>query len=170
MPSMWVKAEASISSFTQFWKYQFNVRKKQISRYVKYTFTTIVIISFGMIIWQKVRPNLKDSGRSENVKIGEINYLANEGDSSDKLISIGANSIKPSLPSKQTISIPKDVEIEYEDYIIKHGDTVSSISEQFYGDSSFGSVITSFNELSGYLIPGTIIKIPSKSYLQSEQK
>lgn len=163
-------AEASISSFTQFWKYQFNVRKKQISRYIKYTFTMIIIISFGMIIWQKVKPNLKDSGRNENVKIGEINYSVNENDSSDKLISIGATSIKPSLPSKQTISIPKDVEIEYEDYITKHGDTVSSISEQFYGDPSFGSVITSFNELSGYLIPGTIIKIPSKSYLQSEQK
>ena len=161
-------AEASISSFTQFWKYQFNVRKKQISRYVKYIFTIVVVISFGMIMWQKVKPNLKDSGKGVNAKIGEINYLVDESDSADKMISIGTTSITPTLPSKKSISIPKDAEIEYEDYIIKQGDTPGSISENFYGDSSFGSVITSFNELSGALIPGTIIKIPSKFYLQNE--
>ncbi len=163
-------AEASISSFTQFWKYQFKVRKKQIKRYINYLFISMLTISFGMIIWQKVKPNFKDSGRSENLRIGEIDYSVSEEDSSDKLISIGGTSISPSIPSKNSISIPKDAEVEYEDYIIKQGDTASSISEKFYGDSSFGSVITSFNSLSGYLIPGTIIKIPAKSYLQSEKK
>lgn len=161
--------EASISSFVQFWKYQFNVRKKIIIRYVNISFTLLLIVSFVMVINKKIRSNY-NGFINNSLSIGEINYSSTGNDSSDKSISIGSTSITPKVAPKKSVSIPKGSDVEYDDYIIKRGDTVSSITEKCYGDKSLSNVITSFNDLLGHLIPGTIIKIPSKSYVQNNSE
>ena len=163
--------EASISSFMQFWKYQFKVRKKMIIRYINTLFIFVILIVLGMVIFNKVQSNFRSNMKNHGLSIGTISYSSSSDASSDNSLFISGPSMETSLESKNNkLIIPKGTDIDYEDYILKNNDTLNSISEQYYGDKSFSSVITSFNELSGYLIPGSIIKLPIKSAVCKNEK
>ena len=156
--------EASISSFVQFWQYQFKIRKKIITKYINLTFVSMILIVLGMVIFNKVQSNFRSNAKNHGFSIGTVSYSPNSNASSDNSLFISGPSMETSLDSKNNkLIIPKGTDIDYEDYILKNNDTLNSISEQYYGDKSFAPMISSFNELSGYLIPGSIIKLPIKS-------
>ena len=101
-----------------------------------------------------------------------MTYSANSKDKSPKSVDL-KNSPKSIViePSKtKAIYIPKDSNISFDDYIVQDGDTPSSISESNYSDRSLSPAITSFNGITGYLIPGSILKIPQKSVIDAMQK
>ena len=74
---------------------------------------------------------------------------------------------KENSTSSKSIIVPKDSTENYEDYVVQNGDTASSISENKYSDKTLSSVITSFNGISSSLLPGTILKIPTKAFVDA---
>ena len=55
--------------------------------------------------------------------------------------------------------------MEYEDYIVKQGDTVSSICNEYYKEKRYETAIATFNgiEVDSKLTPGTILKLPNRT-------
>ena len=115
---------------------------------------------------------MKSTNENSSFTIGEITYSGDGNDESAKSLDLDT-SMKSKLESEsknKKVYLPENSEVEYDDYIVKQGDTPSSISESQYSDKSFGSAITSFNSVSGNLVPGTILRIPSKSAVESLSK
>ena len=68
-------------------------------------------------------------------------------------------------PVQQDLSIPSSLKIDFDDYIIKAGDTLESICKVNYPSTDFISTIKSFNNISSDsdLKPGNIIKLPNQT-------
>ena len=160
--------EAEISSMIEYLKYQFRIRKYLIPKITKTVLLPSIIFAVGFLIYQKLRgPNRTAGGQS--LTIGEITYSGSNKDESAKSINLD-NSVAltpENSTSSKSIIVPKDSTEDYEDYVVQDGDTASSISENKYSDKTLGSVITSFNGISGSLLPGTILKIPTKAFVDA---
>jgi len=161
--------EAEISSMIEYLKYQFRIRKYLIPKLTKMVLIPSFIIAFGFLIYAKLNGLNKNSSGAKSLTIGEITYSGNKNDASAKSIELDNSvAITPEFEkSNKNIILPQDSTENYEDYIVQNGDTASSISESKYSDKNLGSAITSFNGISSNLIPGSILKIPSKNFIDS---
>lgn len=164
--------EAEISSFIGYIKHQFRIRKYLIPKITKMVFVPSLILVFGYLVYKKVNGLNYATNENSSFTIGEITYSGDGNDESAKSVDLDM-SMKSKLESEsknKKVYLPENSEVEFDDYIVKQGDTPSSISESQYSDKSFGSAITSFNSVSGNLVPGTILRIPSKSAVESLSK
>ena len=162
--------EAGISSLFEYIKYQINIRKYLIPKIINIVLIPSILIISVFLIFNKMKSLNQGTIQGESVTIGEITYSGGKDESAKSvdLDNSGSANIELNQP-KKNISIPQNADIEYTDYIVKQGDTPSSIAEEQYGDKSYGSAITSFNGATGYLVPGSILKLPSKSIVIKNQ-
>lgn len=156
--------EAKISSFFDYIKYQFKIRKRLIKR-ITNIFLIIAAVSIVIfLIYKKLKSLNQGVVNGQSLTIGEVNYSGGSDDSAKSVdLDINKSANVELAETKKKVTIPKGSDIEYADYIVKQGDTPSSISEQQYGDKAYGSAITSFNGINGHLVPGSILKLPAKS-------
>ena len=160
--------EAEISSMFEYLKYQFRIRKYLISKITKAVLLPSIIFAVGFLIYKKLNGSSGTAG-GQSLTIGEITYSGSNKDESAKSINLD-NSVAltpENLKSSKNIILSKDSTEDYEDYVVQNGDTASSIAEIKYSDKTLGSIITSFNGISGSLLPGTILKIPTKVFVDA---
>ncbi|MCL2312802.1 MAG: LysM peptidoglycan-binding domain-containing protein [Firmicutes bacterium] len=161
--------EAEIQSFFTYWKYQFTSRKSLMQKVGKIVMFPALVAAFVILMFNKLGTLNRKSRDHKPVIIGEISYAASSDDSSAKSVDTD-NVIVEKLNQRKIpkiIEIPKNTPIEFSDHIVKHGETAASISERYYFNENFSSAIVSANGIKGYLVPGTILKIPDKSIIDS---
>lgn len=156
--------KAKVSSFISYIKYQYKLRKKNAKKYVKLITIPLVASICVFLIYKKIKDFKGSNVPGQSMTIGEITYSggADESAKSVDLDNSLSSKVEITRPKKPK-TISKDADIDFTDYIVKFGDTPSSIAESYYGDKSLSSVITSFNETTGHLVPGSILRLPVKS-------
>ena len=103
-----------------------------------------------------------------NFTIGDVEYNAALNDSKDNTIKIEKQTSDGSGDIVMDLSIPPEVELDFEDYILKPTDTIQSICNANYSNENFISTIKSYNKLSGDedLKAGSIIKLPNETMVK----
>ena len=164
--------EAEISSFWEYIKYQYKTRKRFILKAMNRVLISGMIVAVGFLSYAKLTKLDNGYKNSKSLTIGDVTYSANSKDKSPKSVDLedSSKSIVTEPSKTKAIYIPKNSNISFDDYIVQDGDTPSSISESSYSDRSLSPAITSFNDVTGYLIPGSILKIPQKSVIDAMQK
>ncbi|MDR1364165.1 MAG: hypothetical protein LBJ32_00805 [Oscillospiraceae bacterium] len=168
--------EIKISSFWLYWKRRFLMQKHLIKKLTHAVLAPTLIVAFVYLIYKKLTNGDNAAESPKPVTIGEISYSASAQDISDKTITLHPLIEKPAqIGSTEKIILPPNAPIEYDDYITRYDDTISSICQNFYSETKFESVITSFNNLekNDAILPGIILKIPNKSsmalYLENNE-
>ena len=160
------KAEKSSKSTTlwSYIKYRISLRQSIISKVAKYATASAVVGGLLYLGYSKLFQNTASSAVAPVVAIGEVSYNGDSEDESDKEVSTDKES-KTKEKAKSEISLSPGLDIEYEDYIVQYGDTVSSICEQYYKDSSLETAVATFNDISvnEKLVAGSILKLPNKT-------
>ncbi|MDR2073841.1 MAG: hypothetical protein LBP36_00485 [Oscillospiraceae bacterium] len=169
--------EAKISSFLQFLKQQFMLRRYLIPRITSMIMIPSLITAFVYLIYSKIHANEKKVDSAQAVMIGEISYAAGTEDKSNKEISMELVNIPLNTTQEpdEPIVLSPDAPIEFEDHIVKFGETIDSICKENYPSDSFISGVASFNALepTDSLVPGSILRLPNGAsvslYLESQQ-
>lgn len=145
-------------------KYRISLRKGTISKVIKYSTITAVICGLVYLGYSKIFQNTASSPVASVVSIGDISYNGNSEDESSKNVSTEKNTSKKEKSSSD-ISLSPGLDIEYEDYIVQYGDTISSICENYYKDATLSNAVSTFNDMEKEekLIAGTILKLPNKT-------
>lgn len=144
-------------------KYLIKIHKKEvdiITRVVPIIAASVVVCIVGYNI-------LNQQKEGKYFKIGNIEYNAALADTKDNAIKITHKSQEVNtIPID--LSLPSDTDIEFEDYIVKPEDTLSSICNLCYSDSKFINTIKSYNNIKSDddLSPGTILKIPNETLVK----
>ncbi len=160
------KAEKSSKSTTllSYIKYQISLRKNLISKIVKNT--TIAAVTFGLCYlgYSKIFHNTQSSSVAPVVAIGDVSYNGDSSDESSKEVNTDKET-KPTEQAKFDINLSPGLDIEYEDYIVQYGDTISSICKNYYKDSSLETAVATFNsmDVNDKLVAGSILKLPNKT-------
>lgn len=152
------------TSLISYIKYRISLKKHILIQISKYA--TAVAVALGLVYlgYTKIFQNTNSSGTAPVVAIGDVSYNGDSSDESDKTLTSAEKTEKKKKP-KSDISLSPGLDIEYEDYIIQHGDTISSICEGYYKDSSFENAIATFNNMSvnDKLVAGSILKLPNRT-------
>lgn len=162
-----LKKAAKISkstSFLSYLKYQLSLRQKLITKITEYAAAFAVVFGLTYLGYRSITKNTQPASSVQVVAIGDINYTGDSEDSSDKDISTEKKAVKAEAPSAE-INLSPGLDIEYEDYIIQSGDTISSICERYYRDVTLETAVASFNNLAvnEKLIAGSLLKLPNKT-------
>ncbi len=152
------------SSWISYLKYQFSLRKPQITKLSKVGTYLLIALVAVYLVKQQLTKNTNPSVTTPAVSIGEINYSADGKDESDKNVTETATNVIKS-ENKPDLTLTKGLDLEYEDYIVQYGDTVSSIADSYYRDSAYIKAIATFNGISESekLEAGELIKLPNKT-------
>lgn len=118
----------------------------------------VTIVAYNLLNQKKV---------GQYFKIGTVEYNAALSDSKDNSVKI-ADKAQETVPTPIDLSIPSNTSIEFDDYVVKPNDTISSICSNCYSDQNFISTIKSFNDITSDddLVPGTILRIPNETLVK----
>lgn len=162
------KAEKNSQNYglLSFIKNQIKMRKKMVLKYSNLALTSIIIIGACTLIYNYINANnqkIKDN--VPVVSIGGIKYNADSEDQQSKDVDAKQANKTPKKANVSEISLDPGLDIEYEDYIIQYGDTVETICNNYYQDSSFITPVSTFNaiEPTQKLTAGTILKLPNRT-------
>lgn len=164
-----LKKAEKISKSSSWKSYIMNMieaRKPQINKIKRYTMIFLIICGAFYIGYSKISEgtNVKST---ENVTIGGTRYNGNTQDESDKTLTSENqdNQTNEQSATSQNITLTKGLDIDYEDHIVKYGETVSSVAEDYYRDKKYITAVASFNgiEVTEKLTPGSILKMPNKT-------
>lgn len=145
-------------------KYRIGLRKNIISKIVKGATVTAVVLGLVYLGYNRLFQNTVSSSTAPVVAIGDVQYNGDSQDESDKEVSTETKKTENKTQGS-TISLSPGLDIEYEDYIVQYGDTISSICESYYKDSSLENAVATFNdlEINDKLVAGSILKLPNKT-------
>ena len=161
------KAEkiSAASSWFSYIKYQLKLRQNIINRVSKTSLLLLIAAGISYLVYSQLNAGQKSGSAAMIVSIGNTNYNGNKDDESDKNISPVSIDNQTGETKSNDIVLSEGLDIEFEDYIVQHGDSIPSISESYYQDNKFVSAVASFNGLDANdsLTPGTIIKLPNRT-------
>lgn len=162
------KAEqiSKTSSWGSYIKYQISLRKDKIAKLSKITTMAMIVLGLGYLVYSKLNEGQQVGSAPILVSIGGVNYTGDKEDESDKIVS--SENIDNQTGDKDNtanIVLSEGLDMQYEDYIVQHGDTISSICMDYYKDSKYITAVASFNglEVSEKLTAGTILKLPNRT-------
>lgn len=159
--------EAQVSSLFTYWKRFFNIHKHFLPKLVTGIMTPALIFAFVYLIYTKINASSKKVSDPKSITIGGMTYTAGTEDKSQKTISMSERSATPHISenASNSIYLPPQAEIDFDDYIVKFGDTFDSICTETYGGEDFSISVASFNgmERKETLIPGMLIRLPNKA-------
>lgn len=152
------------TSLLSYLKYQLSLRQNIITKATEYAAALAVVFGLTYLGYRTITKNTQPAASVQVVSIGDINYTGDSEDESDKEISTEKKSVQKEAV-KNEINLSPGLDIEYEDYIIQYGDTISSICESYYKDTNLESAVASFNNLTANekLVAGSLIKLPNKT-------
>ena len=153
------------SNWISYIKYQISLRRPIINKVSRVVTGISLVIGLGVLIYNKINENNYSDSSIKAVAIGDITYSSGEEDESDKNVSSEKGPTNASKKETKDITLTPGLDIEYEDYIVQYGDTVSSICEAYYKDNKYVSAVATFNgiEASEKLVPGVILKLPNRT-------
>ena len=153
------------SSWLQYIKYQLSLRKSLLSRISKASVWCLLIFGVLYLAYSKLTEGRKSNENAPKVTIGNISYNGNKEDESEKTVSTENQDNQTNTKATSDIILSKGLDMEYEDYIVQQGDTVSSICNEYYKEKRYETAIATFNgiEVDSKLTPGTILKLPNRT-------
>lgn len=153
------------SSWISYIKLQLSLRKHILNKISKISLNLIIIAGLWYFIYSQMTSGQVSGSSTILVSIGGINYNANEDDDSDKIISSENIDNQIGTTEISDIILSEGLDMEYEDYIVQYGDTVTSISENYYNDNAFATAISTFNgiDINDTLDAGSILKLPNRT-------
>ncbi len=160
------KAEkiSKTSSWFSYIKYQISLRKPLISKISKVSMISLVVAGVFYLAYSKLTEGQQSGTAATAVTIGEVTYNGNTEDESDKTV---AENIDNQTGTSKTgdIILPTGLDIEFEDYVVQHGDTIASICTSYYKDNRYITAVASFNgiETNETLTAGSILKLPNRT-------
>ncbi len=161
------KAEklSQTSSWKSYIKYHYELRKPIIQKLSKTAVSSALILGVFYLAYSKLTENTKSASSSALVTIGDTSYNANSEDTSDKNVSIENIDNQSGDDDTANITLSKGLDMEYEDYIVQYGDTISSIAMSYYKENKYATAISTFNglEVTDKLTAGTILKLPNRT-------
>ena len=161
------KAEkiSKTSSWISYFKYQISLRKNLIAKLSKISLSALVVAGIFYLAYSKLTEGQQAGSAPVLVSIGDVTYNGNVSDESDKNVSTENIDNQTGEASGTDITLSEGLDMEYEDYIVQYGDTVSSISTNYYKDSKYITAVATFNgiDVSEKLTPGTILKLPNRT-------
>ncbi len=161
------KAEKSskTSTWLKYFKYQMDLKKNTIEKVSK--IATVSLIAAGMVylVYNQLTSGQSPGSAAMVVSIGGVNYNGNKEDESDKNVSSENIDNQTGTKESADIVLSKGLDMEYEDYIVKYGDTVSSICSDYYKDNKYITAVATFNgiDVNEVLTAGTILKLPNRT-------
>ncbi len=161
------KAEkiSKTSSWISYFKYQISLRKNLIAKLSKISLSALVVAGIFYLAYSKLTEGQQSGSAPVLVSIGDVTYNGNVSDESDKNVSPENIDNQTGETAGTDITLSEGLDMEYEDYIVQYGDTVSSISTNYYKDSKYITAVATFNgiDVSEKLTPGTILKLPNRT-------
>ncbi len=163
------KAEklSQTSSWWTYIKYQFSLRQKIITKLTQTTIVLAIVIGLGYLAYSKINEgkNQLQPGAAPVVAIGDISYNGNKEDESAKDVSTEKEKIAEKSKASSDIVLMEGLDMDYEDYIVQHTDTIESVCKEYYKDTSFITAVATFNGLqtNEKLVPGSILKLPNRT-------
>ncbi len=161
------KAEklSKTSSWFSYFKYQLSLRKNLIAKLSKISLSALVIAGLFYLAYSKLTEGQQSGSAPVVVSIGDVTYNGNAEDESDKTVSPENVDNQTGETSETDITLSEGLDMEYEDYIVQYGDTVSSISTNYYKESKYITAVATFNgiDVNEKLTPGTILKLPNRT-------
>ena len=161
------KAEkiSKTSSWWSYFKYQLSLRQKLINKLTQTTITAAIIVGLLYLGYMKINENKTPTGAAPVVSIGDVSYNANAEDESAKNVSTEKENTTKTNKVTSDIVLMEGLDMDFEDYIVQHGDTIASICEAYYKDASFITAVATFNGLqtNEKLVPGSILKLPNRT-------
>lgn len=153
------------SSWFSYLKYQLSLHKDLTSKISKVVLSSLVVAGLFYLAYSKLTEGQQSGSAPVVVSIGDIAYNGNVNDESDKSVSTENVDNQSGNTSKADITLSEGLDMEYEDYIVQHGDTVSSISTNYYKDSKYITAVATFNgiDVNEKLTAGTILKLPNRT-------
>lgn len=160
------KAEkiSKTSSWITYIKYQIGLRKPLIQKLSKASLTAVIVAGIFYLAYSKINENTAPGTAAIAVSIGDVTYNGNKEDESEKAVS-AQNIDSQTGADTSDITLTEGLDMQYEDYIVQYGDTVSSICEAYYKDSRYITAIATFNGVASNekLTAGTILKLPNRT-------
>ena len=161
------KAEkiSKTSSWMSYIKYQISLRRPLINKATQWIMGIVIVFGAAYLVYSKLTEGQKAATTAAAVVIGDINYSGNAKDESGKKVSTENEDNQTSTKSLSKITLSEGLDMEYEDYIIQYGDTISSICTSYYKDSSYVTAVATFNGIdeNAKLTAGTILKLPNRT-------
>ncbi len=152
------------SSWITYIKFLYELKKPLIKKISRTSVATLLVAGVIYLVYSKLTEG-QQSNAAANVSIGNISYNGNAEDESDKTISTENQDNQTNSRSGENITLTQGLDIEYEDYIVQYGDTITSICEQYYKDKKYITAISTFNglDVETKLTAGTILKLPNRT-------
>lgn len=153
------------SSWGSYIRYQISLRKDVIARASKISTAFIIALGVVYLIHTKLNEDQNVNTAPTMVSIGGINYTGDTEDESDKTVSTENVDNQIGEVKSADIVLSPGLDIQYEDYIVQNGDTITSICNDYYKDEKFVTAVASFNglDINDMLTAGSILKLPNRT-------
>lgn len=153
------------SSWGSYIRYQISLRKDVIARASKISTAFIIVLGVVYLIRTKLNEDQNVNTAPTMVSIGGINYTGDTEDESDKTVSTENVDNQIGEVKSADIVLSPGLDIQYEDYIVQNGDTITSICNDYYKDEKFVTAVASFNglDINDMLTAGSILKLPNRT-------
>jgi hypothetical protein len=159
--------EIKVSSFTTYWKHQIELRKYLIPKLTQMIIAPAMVAALVFLIYKKLNSVNETTEGAKPMVIGEVSYSAGSQDTTGKNITLQPIVMDDTKKSSENndILLTPEAPVEFDDYIVRKGDSISSICETFYANKRFESAISGFNNLEkeNAILPGKILKLPNKA-------
>ena len=153
------------SSWMSYIKYQLSLRKDKIAKISKFSTASIIALGVVYLVYNKLNEGQGVGTAPTMVSIGGINYTGDTQDESDKTVSTENVDNQTGEVKSADIILSPGLDIQYEDYIVQNGDTITSICKDYYKDEKFITAVASFNglDINDMLTAGSILKLPNRT-------
>ncbi len=153
------------SSWGSYIRYQLSLRKDKIAKISKLSTALIMLMGAVYLVYSKINEGKNAGTAPTMVAIGGINYTGDTQDESDKTVSTENIDNQTGEVKSADIVLSPGLDIQYEDYIVQNGDTITSICNDYYKDEKFITAVASFNglDINDMLTAGSILKLPNRT-------
>lgn len=153
------------SSWFSYIKYQLSLRKDKIAKMSKVATASIIALGAVYLVYSKLNEGQNAGTAPTMVSIGGVNYTGDTQDESDKTVSTENVDNQTGEVKSADIVLSPGLDIQYEDYIVQNGDTITSICNDYYKDEKFVTAVASFNglDVNDMLTAGSILKLPNRT-------
>lgn len=153
------------SSWGSYISYQLSLRKDTIARVSKLSTVFVIALGIFYLAYNKLNEGQSVNSAPTMVSIGGVNYTGDTQDESDKTVSTENVDNQTGEVKSADIVLSPGLDIQYEDYIVQNGDTITSICNDYYKDEKFITAVASFNglDVNDMLTAGSILKLPNRT-------
>lgn len=153
------------SSWGSYISYQLSLRKDTIARVSKLSTVFVIALGIFYLAYNKLNEGQSVNTAPTMVSIGGVNYTGDTQDESDKTVSTENVDNQTGEVKSADIVLSPGLDIQYEDYIVQNGDTITSICNDYYKDEKFITAVASFNglDVNDMLTAGSILKLPNRT-------